>query len=616
MKKIFTWIILAVLSGITSQFANAQTTPSGIPIAELEQFVNDFAQEKIGVNTIGAQVAIVKDGQLIVNSVFGYAIQGERKATIDDVFEWGSATKLLIWVSVSQLLEQGLIDLNTDIRDYLPSNFFRRIRFDAPITMLHLMNHNAGWEDRFVNLFLTNPNRITNLEDAIRAWEPKQIYAPGTITAYSNYGTAIAGLIVERISGIPFHQYVMEHIFMPLGMFNTSIHPTQQDNPSVAEKREKIKGYVGSNGNFSVMPTERIFIPLYPAGSVIGTSRDAIKFLNALMPAEGETSPLFNSNSTLNQMLTPSFRLKENFPGFAHGFIENFYSIKTVGHGGNTAAFSALFTFCPDERLGVVIMANQAQESAMCYMLTMKIFGRYEGTGPTEGFIDANTLTGMYYWARRPVTGFASLFNSLMIFPIRATDENTLNLMGSTLTQVSPGVFRNDGGFALLDIINLVGFEVVDGDVQRLSVVVFDLLPASTWRPIIIFGSALCFGFVVLFSVVAFFITIVGFIKRKVKKRQWSLIKKINATMSLSLFLIVLNNVILLARGFSFAAYSTLMVHFVLNIIYMIVVPVGIVFMIKNFKIERSKGGKVLDVMVIAFSLIFAVILLGWEFWR
>jgi len=616
MKKFFISISVVVLMLTTVQFATAQTTPSGIPIAELEQFVNEFAQKKIGVNTIGAQVAIVKDGQLVVNSAFGYAMQDERKATIDDIFEWGSATKLLIWVSVFQLLEQGLIDLNTDIREYLPAIFFRRIRFDAPITMLHLMNHNVGWEDRFVNLFLANPDHVTTLEDAIRIWEPRQIYAPGTITAYSNYGTAVAALIVERIAGMPFHQYVMENIFNPLGMAETSIHPTQQDNLSVKERREKIRGYVRSGGKFIVMPLERIFIPLYPAGGAMGTSQDAIKFLSALMPAEGETSPLFNSNNTLNQMLTPSFRMMENFPGFAHGFIENFYSVRTVGHGGNTAAFSALFTFCPENRLGVVVMANQAQESAMCYMLTMEIFGRHEGTGITEEFIDANILAGMYYWARRPVSGFASLLNSLMIFPVRATDENTLNLGGSTLVQVSPGVFRNDGGLALLDIINLVGFEVEDGEVQRLSVVMFDLLPASTGRIITVFGSAVLFALTILFSLVALIITIIRFIKRIRKKIEWNRAKTITSSMSLLLFLFVLNNIILLARGFSFAAYSTLTIHFVLNITYMITVPIGIFFMIKNWRLEEKKSARVFNVLIVAFSLIFALILFGWEFWR
>jgi len=612
MRKKTTLVFVVTLMLTTVQFVNAQTTPSGIPVAELEQFVNDFAREKVGVTSVGAQVAIVKDGQVVVNSAFGYAIQGERKATIDDVFEWGSTTKLLIWVSVFQLLEQGLIDLNTDIREYLPPNFFRRIRFDAPITMMHLMNHNAGWEDRVADLFFHNPNSFTTLEAAIRAWEPKQIYAPGTITAYSNYGTAIAGLIVERISGMPFHQYVMEHIFVPLGMYNTSIHPAQQDNPSVAEKREKIRGYTGSDGNFSVMPIERSFVALYPAGSAMGTSQDAIRFLSALMPEEGETSPLFIDNSTLNQMLSTSSRMNENFPKFAHGFIEYLYGVRTVGHGGNTPAFSAMFTFSPDERLGVVVMTNQAHEFTICVGLPLKIFGRHEGTGITDGFIDATTLTGMYYMTRRPVTGAASLFFASMILPIRAIDENTLNLMGSTLVQVSPGVFRNEGGFPMFDVFHLLGFEVMDGEVQRMSAVMFDLLPASTGRVIVVFGSAALFVLSILFSLVALIITIVGVIKR----RKWNLTKRINAVMSLSLFLAVLNTVVLTLRVVTYAAYSTLTVHFVLNIIYMIAVPLGIFLMIKNWKLEEKKGAKVLNAFVIAFSLIFVLILLGWQFWR
>lgn len=131
---------------------------------------------------------------------------------------WGSATKSRVWISVMQLWEQGKIDLDADIREYLPADFLTNLRYGAPVTITHLMNHNAGFQEAYADLFVKDPGAVRSLEDALKAHEPEQIYAPGTVTAYSNWGVALAGYIVERISGEDFAGYVHRHIFEPLGM--------------------------------------------------------------------------------------------------------------------------------------------------------------------------------------------------------------------------------------------------------------------------------------------------------------------------------------------------------------------------------------------------------------
>lgn len=86
-----------------------------------------------------------------INISYGYThIDKQLKVTSNTVFELGSVTKLLVWTSVMQLVEQGTLDLNENIRTYLPDGFLTNIQYDSPITMLHLMHHNAGWEDRFI----------------------------------------------------------------------------------------------------------------------------------------------------------------------------------------------------------------------------------------------------------------------------------------------------------------------------------------------------------------------------------------------------------------------------------------------------------------------------------
>ena len=209
MKKFTQLAIIAILIiGMAPFAAASEITPSGIFISGLEQFIDEYAAEFIGSKTAGASIAIIKDGQIIFNKAYGDAIQDEKLAGKDDVFEWGSATKLLLWTSVMQLAEQGKLNLNNDIREYLPENFLKKLKYETPITMYNLMHHNAGWEDRIVDLFYSSPKTVPNLEGALLAWEPVQVFAPGSVVAYSNFGTALAGFIVERLSGLPFYQYV------------------------------------------------------------------------------------------------------------------------------------------------------------------------------------------------------------------------------------------------------------------------------------------------------------------------------------------------------------------------------------------------------------------------
>src|SRR5699024_5723684 len=123
------------------------------------------------------------------------------------VFEWGSCSKILIWISVMQLVEDGLLDLNKDIQGYLPEDFTMPNSYDEPITILHLMNHNAGFDDSYTDLMVLNPVKMPTLRQALEQADIKQVFRPGDVVAYSNYGSALAAYIVEVISGMDYREY-------------------------------------------------------------------------------------------------------------------------------------------------------------------------------------------------------------------------------------------------------------------------------------------------------------------------------------------------------------------------------------------------------------------------
>ncbi|MDR0503955.1 MAG: beta-lactamase family protein [Treponema sp.] len=618
MKKINKFLLPVVTAFlITAPFAVAQTTPSGIQISELEPFVDSYVSKYIGVKTTGASIAVLKDGEVMLNKAYGYAIQDEIAAEADSVFEWGSATKLLVWTSVMQLAEQGRLDLNRDIREYLPDSFLKKLKYETPVTMYNLMHHNAGWEDRIVEIFYKYAKDVPGLEKCLLAYEPAQIYPPGTIVAYSNFAVATAGYIVQRITGRSFYEYVWENIFEPLGMKDTSIHPLQTDNPSVAEKRNYIKGYNPGKERPVLSPSQRIYIGLYPAGSVIGTARDALKFLSALMPADGETSVLFKDNKTLNEMLSRSYSFREDFPGIAHGFFEYNHAVRTLGHGGNTAAFSAQFTIAPSERFALVVMTNQAGETSLCFGLTKELFGGNKTAGKSELFPDAGDFAGAYIMARKAANGFTNLIMSVsMMMPVKVIDKNTINIAGAKFIQINPYIFKNTGGNPLLDIVDLLCFEQKDGKVIRASIGYFDLLPVSACKAIIIYVSIILLALCVMYVIAAIIISIIGAVRNRKKGAPLNSVKKLNIALYCSAAAAVINNTILTVRVMNYSTYSSLSIHFVINILYAVFAPVCIGFMAVNWKKEPSRAGKVFNIFTMSFSLALAVILIAWEFWR
>lgn len=252
--KIFITILLAVTLfasfGMALPAAAAcQVTPSGIPYAEIGRYIDSYIAER-EAGLASCVVSVFDQNGVIFTGYYGYSdIENGISAGEETVYEWGSCTKLLVWVSVMQQWEQGRIDLCADIREYLPDGFLTKLQYeDEKITMLNLMCHNAGFQESFYENQQAAPDEVYDtLEEAVKACECYQAYHPGEYTAYSNWGTALAAYIVERTSGEDFVTYVNRHIFEPLGMRHTSVDPKFSDNEWVAEKRRELKCYARYN---------------------------------------------------------------------------------------------------------------------------------------------------------------------------------------------------------------------------------------------------------------------------------------------------------------------------------------------------------------------------------
>src|SRR4030095_12265782 len=136
------------------------------------------------------------------------------------MFRIGSVSKLFTWTSVMQLVEQGKLDLNTDINRYL--DFQIPATYPEPITLAHVMTHTPGFEEDSRDLCTTDSAHITPMGKWLPTHMPKRVRPPGTFSSYSNWATATAGYIVERASGKSWDEYIEANILGPLGMEHTT----------------------------------------------------------------------------------------------------------------------------------------------------------------------------------------------------------------------------------------------------------------------------------------------------------------------------------------------------------------------------------------------------------
>ena len=369
MKKSFiltllTIITLGLFQPATALAEETQKLPSGIERDQIGQKIQDYVKEHEKTTAGMATAVFDKDGTIYQGN-FGY-MNKEKGVKADDssVFEWGSVTKLTVWLSVMQLWEQGKINLEEDIRTYLPEGFLKNLRYDKPITMLDLMNHQAGFDE--TTFYMRSDKSI---EEILKEQQPIQSFEPGTVTAYSNYGAGLAALIVERISGQTFADYAHEHIFQPLGMDKTAILPDLSDNSYVQKKRQETKGY-DTKGN--LLSKDHFITSIYPIGAATGTLKDLEKFAQALLARK----TLFERPETWNTLYTASSTYPDtDIIRNAHGFWANEYGTTVLGHGGNTAGSTSRIMLDLEHGIGYVVMTNQGAEQNYNFQMPELVFG-------------------------------------------------------------------------------------------------------------------------------------------------------------------------------------------------------------------------------------------------
>ncbi len=443
---------LLALIALTLLFTAAASASLG-RMSEFEIWLDGFMDAQLKDHNIaGATIAVVKGGRLFFYNGYGYADVDSKTPVkaASTLFRAGSISKLITWTAVMQLVEQGKLDLNTDVNYYL-KNFKVPNTFPKPITLAHLMTHTAGFEDRTTGLVVGSYDTQDSLEEYLIKNMPKRIWPAGKRAVYSNYGAALAGYIVQEISGILFEDYVKENILEPLEMAETTFSQQQ----TTEFKRALAQGYVFSQGKF--MPKGFEFINAEPAGSVSTTSLDMTKFMIAMVNnGKIKRRTYLLKPETVELMQKQHYTYDPALPGMCYGFYElDQDRYRTIGHSGSTSHFGSLLFLIPDEKVGVFISYNgpngkTARQEFYRAFMDRYYSGRQPPACPERSRGAASDqptkikqFAGQYLSNRRAYTTLEKVLQLVNpVDQVKSMADGTLLFQGKRLTPIGQNIFR------------------------------------------------------------------------------------------------------------------------------------------------------------------------------
>jgi CubicO group peptidase (beta-lactamase class C family) len=472
-----------------SQGKNVATAQQQGPTdrAEMEAFLDEeLGREMEKHHIAGAAVSVVKDGKLFFAKGYGSA-DIENGIPVDPeqtIFHVGSVGKLFTWTAVMQLAEEGKLDLDEDVNTYL--DFRIPDTYPQPITLRHLMTHTSGFEERWLDSVVSDTSELVPAREWLVSNMPARLHPPGDYAGYSNYNAMLAGYIVAQVSEEPYHQYIEEHIFDPLGMEHSTIPADMRAPASV--------GYIYEDGDFQAVP-DYIGQPAgWPSGAHQATVTDMARFMIAHLQNGrysdaniGEARIL--KETTARQMHSTAYTPDPRLLGNAYGFADmSDNGQRTLGHTGYFPPMSSLLLLLPEQNLGVFVAYNSEGGRDLTNQHTgfqRAFFDHYyrapevKPTKPPADFAErAGRFEGVYRYASSPATTFQKVGGVVGANTVEISDpgDGTLLLSISGYEQrfveVEPLYFRQvDGQFGMI-------FREDEGG--RITQMYTDLMPQFT----------------------------------------------------------------------------------------------------------------------------------------
>ena len=427
---------------------------------ELEAFLDAFFAEQMeALHIPGAVFISVKDGETFFTKGYGFADLESQRPVIPDetLFRVGSVSKLFTATAIMQLVEQGRLNLDEDVNNYL-DDFQLPDDYPNPVTVANLLTHTGGFDERLTGTGVRSPSELVPLGQYLADNMPLRVMPPSDTISYSNHGYALAGYLVEEISGSPFEQYIEENILRPLDMNHSSF---RQPLPSELAP-DLASGYIYTT-DYQVLPVE--YLNIAPAGSLYATATDMAHFMIAHLQNGRYEDTRILEEETAQEMHQRQFTHHPQLAGWTYGFHEHIENgQRAIAHGGDITGFSSLLFLLPEQNLGFFVSFN-AFVSALFGLgdpreeLVSRFLDRYYpvAEGPVSGqpSADLQRFSGNYRMNRYARTTLEKGLPPIPMLQWRVTanDDGTLtleyplNILESSLwVEVGPLLFQEVDG--------------------------------------------------------------------------------------------------------------------------------------------------------------------------
>jgi D-alanyl-D-alanine carboxypeptidase len=289
-----------------------------------------------------------KNGETITSGARGKADRENGiDNTLDTRFRIGSMNKMFTAVAILQLVERGKLSLDDSVGQILPD--YPNTNLASKVKVRHLLSHTGGAGDIFGPQFDTHRLELKTLQDYVKLYGGRGLqFEPGARWEYSNYGFLLLGVIIEKVSGNSYYDFVAENIYKVAVMMNSG------SEPESVEVVNRSKGYM--RDRFEMVSNE----PTLPwrgtsAGGGYTTAADLMKFADALM-----SNKLLKAE-TLAEATRPQFAKGDYGFGFQIGRPDE---ARTYGHGGGAPGMNAILRVYPDSRQSVIVLCNLDPPSA------------------------------------------------------------------------------------------------------------------------------------------------------------------------------------------------------------------------------------------------------------
>jgi len=423
-----------VLAGLCLLVSGASFAQTELSRASLEAWGDSVFRPALEARQYsGAVITVVHSGEILFARGYGFAdYAAETPVSVEDTrFRIGSITKTFTATALAQLIDRRRIgSLDDPVNQYLKRDEIPE-GFGKEVTLRHLVTHTGGFADRSFGMAADREIQVPLSSEEVQRQQPPIVREPGTLSVYSNYGTALIGILIEDITGLTMSAYLEQNVFAPLGMNDTELSYAVRKPPELGQP------YVfWPSGESEAVPYWGVHPMFAPVGAIITTAPDMVRYMSAHLDAGRHTrSPLMSAASfeAMHRRITGVHPDIQGNPPAVSGFAVVFMTFdwngeRVVMHGGDWPGFHSLMVLLPDRDLGLFV--SIMSEPPFSASLTEQILGS-ERLTPRDGV----EVLG-------PITNVGVLFSFFTHFLGEYTPEREMPV--ETTLEDFVGVYRHE----------------------------------------------------------------------------------------------------------------------------------------------------------------------------